>query len=136
MNDHDPELSPAGQTRRDEILALALRSVRRRRRTRRTLGAAAAFSFVVGVTALSLQAAYGPAPMERGIARIATAPDSVPRIATLPPPEGGTLSTPRPATWEVLDDQALLLALRSAGRPATLSRSDGRARVVFEDGRE
>lgn len=138
MTDHDLEppamLSPVGQARRDEILALTLRRVRQRRRTRRVLGGTAGCTLIVGVIATLLQAAYGPVSTEPGLVRITTMPDPVPRITTLTLlQQPASALSASASTWEVLDDQGLLLALRSAGRPATLSRNDGRARVIFAD---
>jgi hypothetical protein len=130
MTEPDPVLSPAGAARRDAILALALRRVRLRRRVRRAAGVVAVLALLVAVLAPLLPAPAGAAPGGGGIARIATTSDAVARIAPLP------RSATSAETWEVLDDQALLAALRDAGRPATLSRSAGRARVVFADGGE
>lgn len=132
MSDHEPVLSPVGQTRRDAILALALRRVRLRRRVRRAAGVTAVLALVVGALAVLLPQPPGAAADDRAVARIATTANAVPRVATTP-----RSSDPLTAArgWEVLDDQALLLALHSAGRPATITRSEGRARVVFAETR-
>ena len=136
MSEHDLELSPAGQARREQILALALRRVRQRRRVRRAMAAAAVCVLMAGVAALFQPTAPTSSTDRAGIARITTVHNSVPRIAKLPPPQANALPTSTSTAWEVLDDQTLLLALRSAGRPGTITRSEGRARVVFADGRE
>ncbi len=130
MSEPNQPLSPAGLARRDAILALTLRRVRLRRRVRRGAGALALAALAVAVLAMLLPPPDRGAPGDRRITRIATTSDAVARIP--PPPRTATSAE----TWEVLDDQALLTALRVAGRPATLSRSDGRARVVFADGGE
>lgn len=129
MSDRDPELSPAGQARREQILAFALRRVRQRRQARRAMAAAAVCMLVTGAVALLQPTIPAPAPEGSGVARITTTSDAVARIA--PPPRAATSAE----RWEVLDDHALLAALRDAGRPATLSRIDGRTLVVFEESR-
>lgn len=132
MTDPEPELSPAGRARRDAILALALRRVRLRRRVRRSAGVSAVLALAVAVLSALLPQPSGNATDERTVARIATTADAVPRVATTPRAGDPLVSA---HGWEVLDDQALLLALRSAGRPATIARSEGRARVVFAETR-
>ena len=136
MSEHDLELSPTGQARREQILALALRRVRQRRRVRRAMAAGAVCVLMAGVAALFQPTAPAPSTDGPGIARITTVPNPVPRIATLALVQVNADRTPTSITWEVLDDQTLLLALRSAGRPGTITRSEGRARVVFADGRQ
>ena len=142
MNDQVPDLTDAGRARRDQILAFTLRQVRRRKITRRLAGAAALFVLIGAMASLvtppstPTTATHEAIRTSPGIIRIATVTGAIPRIVTQTRSAADTSPPSASATWEVLDDQALLLALSSAGRPATLSRQDGRVRVVFADGQE
>ena len=139
----DIELSPRGRQRREQILEMAIRQGRQRRRRRLAVrGGAVAIVLLVMATAVlriprsaphqsDLPTAKSAAPAvptpDRGqqakvvIERIQTDPTILRRLAV---PKS-------PPLWQTLDDDHLLQELAQAGRPAGLVKIDGRTTLVF-----
>ena len=145
-DEFDGYLSAVGETRREEILQLAHRAVRSRRR-RRAVG-----RVVMAVVAISLIVAALPRP------RHVPAPDLAVRPVVKHPDRPSTIAIqPRPLvkqivitriendpvllarlrippgqpTWETLSDDGLLRSLNEAGRPAGLAYVGGHTMILF-----
>jgi hypothetical protein len=130
-------LSPSGESRRREILRLALTAARQRRRRRRAvaLGCAAVIASGLGGLGISTRIhrqtahqvvivhstpspAPSPAPSSDKvpIVYIQTDPDIVKRLAV----------PARPPSWQMLTDAQLLQTLAAEGKPVGLVNVDGR----------
>jgi hypothetical protein len=137
MTAHDPEgpLSPAGEARRQAILADALRAADGRRRTRAATRAAAGAAAAVFVVATFAFVVTRREPVPATVAK-APHPAPSPTTSPLPAPARPTVIVQvireqdvRPK-WEVLSDDQLIDALADAGRPSGLVTLNGETTVV------
>jgi hypothetical protein len=141
----DVPLSPDGATRREAILADALRAADRRRRSRvaRRLAAVTCVCLLaLGTIAIMLRSndrsTHPAAPRD-----VASGPTSLPTPAPPRPRPPATAPDVSPRVvvqiipadrverkWQVIDDDQLIAALAAAGKPAGVARVNGKAVLV------
>jgi hypothetical protein len=140
---NDVELTPSGQERREQILALAIGETKRRRRRRFAIrgGAIAIILLVIGLTLLRVPRAIprrSDTQITERIPQNIAPPNRSPlsrivieRIET-DPTIASRLSVPRtPPRWQRLDDNHLLDELAAAGKPAGIVTIGGQSTLVF-----
>jgi hypothetical protein len=140
----DDQLSLLGQVRREQILRLALRQVRRQRRRRLAAraGACCVALVVIGVAVfhtarwqlnrpvapVAVTSVPGVSPQTDRpnagrivVQHIQTDPNIVRRLAV----------TPRAPKWVRIDDDQLLQELATAGKPAGLAKINGQVTLIY-----
>lgn len=146
MNEETQNLSPEGESRREQILHLALRESRRRTIRRRTSRAAMICFMLLGIGWLTWrgQPSQSPiAPMSpQQIARSLPAPGPEPAQPTIQTVTLIRLQTdPTISTrlamkidrreWKTLGDRDFLQALADAGKPAAIVYQGGKASLMI-----
>ena len=131
MIEYEEPLSLTGARRREEILQIAQRAARSRRKTRYFMRGVASVACAIAVV-LIVHRIHSPsanlAP-QSPIVRLPTSPSEsaivIDRIETDPTIADRLSVLPRAANWQPIGDDELLQSLAKAGQPAGLIRADG-----------
>jgi hypothetical protein len=135
MIEYEEPLSPAGLYRCEEILSIAQRAARIRRRKRRFVrGAGAAMCVATALLAIHRMTSESQ-PSPRVVAEIPhpAAPTAIVigRIATDPTITDRLSVLPRASQWQEVGDDELLQSLAAAGQPAGLIQMHGQTVLVM-----